>query len=136
MKVLLGLLLLALTAFECSAKPTKLTGEQCDGTLCPDGCCPEYNWHCCPEFLCAATADDCIRTADATRKSLIKMAALKDCEGTVCPEGCCPEVDWFCCPDWYCARIPEDCPIVTARKSLIKMAAQKKLIAMLDVFQV
>mmetsp|Transcript_61484 Transcript_61484/g.70503 ORF Transcript_61484/g.70503 Transcript_61484/m.70503 type:complete len:91 (+) Transcript_61484:130-402(+) len=33
---------------------------QCDGTECPAGCCPEYNWFCCPDNIyCAATYADC-----------------------------------------------------------------------------
>merc|ERR1711970_9124 len=23
--------------------------KQCDGTMCPAGCCPEQNWFCCPD---------------------------------------------------------------------------------------
>merc|ERR1719312_875199 len=31
--------------------------KQCDGTMCPAGCCPEQNWFCCPDNMyCAATA--------------------------------------------------------------------------------
>merc|ERR1712013_101590 len=34
--------------------------KQCDGTVCPAGCCPEQNWFCCPDNMyCAATAADC-----------------------------------------------------------------------------
>ena len=34
--------------------------EQCVGTNCPGGCCPEVDWYCCPDATyCAATAADC-----------------------------------------------------------------------------
>ena len=125
MKVLIGLLILALTAYECSAKPTKLTGEQCHGTACPDGCCPEVNWFCCQDWYCARIPEDC--PIVAARKSLIKLAAPTKCEGTECPGGCCPEYNWVCCPEFLCAATADDCirTAVTTRKSLIKMAAQK-----------
>merc|ERR1711872_1160011 len=78
--------------------------KDCDGTICPGGCCPEVNWQCCPDGLyCAATLDDCPTLVK--KNALIKMAAeKKDCDGTMCPGGCCPEVNWQCCPDGlYCA---------------------------------
>merc|ERR1711892_732754 len=34
-------------------------GGQCDGEMCPRGCCPEKCWYCCDEGYCAATAADC-----------------------------------------------------------------------------
>ena len=37
--------------------------EQCEGTNCPGGCCPEKCWYCCPEWYCAATAADCVYSA-------------------------------------------------------------------------
>ena len=133
MKVFLGLLVLALATY-ASAKPTKLTGvqstkltgEQCDGTECPAGCCPEYNWFCCPDNMyCAATAADCPALAS---KSLIKMAAKKQCDGTMCPAGCCPEYNWFCCPDnMYCAATAADCPTLDAKKVLLKIAYKNLL---------
>ena len=34
--------------------------EQCDGTACPGGCCPEQNWFCCVDGVyCASTEADC-----------------------------------------------------------------------------
>jgi len=36
--------------------------QQCEGTLCPSGCCPEVGWYCCPDNPlpgCAPTAADC-----------------------------------------------------------------------------
>ena len=35
--------------------------EQCSGTVCPGGCCPEKCWYCCPEWYCAETAYDCAK---------------------------------------------------------------------------
>ena len=34
--------------------------EQCEGTPCPAGCCPEKCWYCCPDYWCAPTAADCL----------------------------------------------------------------------------
>ena len=31
------------------AKLVKIAAKkQCDGTMCPGGCCPEVDWFCCP----------------------------------------------------------------------------------------
>merc|ERR1712013_428338 len=99
--------------------------KQCDGTVCPAGCCPEQNWFCCPDNMyCAATAADCPFVA--MKEKLVKMAAKKQCDGTVCPAGCCPEQNWFCCPDnMYCAATAADCPFVAMKEKLVKMAAKK-----------
>merc|ERR1711885_96836 len=90
--------------------------EQCDGTECPAGCCPEQNWYCCPDNMyCAATAADC------------PFVAMKQCDGTECPAGRCPEVNWYCCPDnMYCAATAADCPFVAMKEKLVKMAAKKQ----------
>merc|ERR1712168_856769 len=91
-------------------------GNQCTGTMCPAGCCPEVNWYCCEDNMyCAATA------------KLVKMAAKKQGDGTMCPAGCCPEVNWYCCEDnMYCAATAADCPFVAAKAKLVKMAAKKQ----------
>merc|ERR1719260_538425 len=84
--------------------PLKMAAKkQCDGTVCPAGCCPEQNWFCCDDNLhCAATEADCPFVA--MKAKLVKMAAKKQCDGTVCPAGCCPEQNWFCCDDnLHCA---------------------------------
>merc|ERR1719249_641464 len=99
MKYLQGLVFLAIIAFtQASVLKTKaLKSEDCEGTVCPAGCCPEQNWFCCSDNQhCAATESNCPFVA---KKALAKMAAKKDCEGTVCPAGCCPEQNWFCCSD-------------------------------------
>jgi len=96
-----------------------------DETECPNGCCPEANWYCCPDDMyCAATAADCPFVSAMVRLS--KMAAKKDCPGgTECPGGCCPEPNWYCCPDgMYCAATAADCPFVSAKEKLVKMAAK------------
>merc|ERR1719153_1978168 len=87
--------------------------KQCDGTMCPAGCCPEQNWFCCPDNMyCAATAADC------------PFVAKKQCDGTMYPAGCCPEVNWFCCADnMYCAATEADCPFVA--QYLSKLAGKK-----------
>merc|ERR1719187_2500642 len=52
--------------------------KQCDGTMCPGGCCPEENWYCCPDDWCAATAADCPFVS--VKEKLVKMAATAaDC---------------------------------------------------------
>merc|ERR1712183_609098 len=124
MKLLLALGFFGLLAL-ANASVAKLSGEkQCDGTMCPAGCCPEQNWYCCPDNMyCAATAADCPFVA--AKAKLVKMAAKKQCDGTMCPAGCCPEVDWSCCPDnMYCAATAADCPFVAAKAKLMKMAAK------------
>ena len=32
---------------------------QCEGTLCPSGCCPEKCWYCCPDEYCVPTEAEC-----------------------------------------------------------------------------
>merc|ERR1712080_235712 len=52
--------------------------KQCDGTVCPAGCCPEQNWFCCADNMyCAATEEDCPMVA--FNANLMKMAAKKQC---------------------------------------------------------
>merc|ERR1712080_313477 len=86
--------------------------KQCDGTVCPAGCCPEQNWFCCADNMyCAATEEDCPMVA--SKAHLMKMAAKKQCDGVMCPGGCCPEKNWFCCPDdQYCSATAADCPFI------------------------
>merc|ERR1711983_539516 len=100
-----------------AAKKVVATKKDCDGTVCPGGCCPEQNWYCCPDGMyCAADASNCPFVA--AKEKLIKFAAAKkvvatkkDCDGTVCPGGCCPEQNWYCCPDgMYCAANAGNCP--------------------------
>merc|ERR1712226_982354 len=68
----------------------KLPDNQCDGTMCPAGCCPNVGWYCCPDNMyCAATAADCPFVAEKTQ--LMKMAKSQQCDGTMCPAGCCPQ---------------------------------------------
>jgi len=77
---------------------------KCSGTDCPGGCCPYYNWYCCPDGdNCAPTAAEC--------PTAPKNLALEKCEGTWCPGGCCNYDGMYCCPDnLYCAWTPSDCP--------------------------
>ena len=102
--------LVALTcAFKIEAKKARLVkvaeNISCgrDETLCPAGCCPSPNWHCCPLRDCAPTASECPDAAK--RVSLVKMAMSKQCDPDEiqCPGGCCPVgPNWeysFCCPD-------------------------------------
>ena len=121
MKYLIALAFLAVA----SASSVQLTrDEQCDGTPCPGGCCPNVGWYCCPDGMyCAATAADCPFVAKKTQLS--KMAAPKQCDGTPCPGGCCPNVGWYCCPDdMYCAATAADCPF--AQNYLNRLAAKIK----------
>merc|ERR1712226_382178 len=58
--------------------------KQCEGTMCPAGCCPEVDWYRCPDNMyCAATAADCPFVVKG--EYLRKLAARKQCEGTMCP---------------------------------------------------
>ena len=85
-------------------------------TLCPSGCCPEPNWYCCPDLMCAATADDCpfVKGFEAKKTPLlVKFAKEYPCDDgwLSCPNGfCCPWADGFCCPDDWCAQTPAECP--------------------------
>merc|ERR1712121_121512 len=107
MKVLAFLALAAFVGLSQSASLKKV--GDCDGTVCPGGCCPEQNWYCCADGMyCAATEGDC---PFVTAKKVLKSMAAdkKDCDGTVCPGGCCPEQNWFCCADgMYCAATEGD----------------------------
>merc|ERR1711983_636741 len=100
--------------------------KQCEGTMCPAGCCPEVNWFCCADNMyCAATEADCPMVS--MKEKLVKMAAKKQCDGTMCPAGCCPEQNWFCCPDnMYCAATAADCPFVAEKAQLMKMAKNRQ----------
>ena len=42
-------------------KLAKTKNNQCgpDETTCPNGCCPEANWFCCPDYMCAKVPEDC-----------------------------------------------------------------------------
>ena len=107
----------------------KEANQDCDGTVCPGGCCPNAGWFCCPgDEYCAASEEYCKKTDVA--KKLISMAAPKrivkqDCEGTVCPGGCCPNAGWFCCPgDEYCAASEEYCKKTNFAQKMISMAVK------------
>eukprot|EP00091_Calanus_sinicus_P024689 TRINITY_DN8_c0_g1_i5.p2 TRINITY_DN8_c0_g1~~TRINITY_DN8_c0_g1_i5.p2 ORF type:complete len:124 (+),score=37.26 TRINITY_DN8_c0_g1_i5:94-465(+) len=90
MKLLLVLAVFGLMAM-ANGHQKLVKSEQCQGTECPAGCCPEVDWYCCPDNMyCAATAADCPFVA--MKEKLVKMAAKKQCQGTECPAGCCPEV--------------------------------------------
>merc|ERR1712212_208727 len=98
-----------------------LKKKDCDGTVCPGGCCPDG-------MYCAADASNCPFVAAKEQLKMMaaakKVAATKkDCDGTVCPGGCCPEQNWYCCPDgMYCAADASNCPFVAAKEKLIKFA--------------
>merc|ERR1711936_277919 len=67
---------------------------QCDGTVCPGGCCPEPGWFCCPNSLyCASVPANC--PPGEVSELVVDIAKKRQCEGTVCPGGCCPEVNWY-----------------------------------------
>merc|ERR1711976_97712 len=115
------------------AAPKKIVKQDCPGTECPGGCCPNAGWFCCPgDEYCAASEEYCKKTNIAEK--LISMAAPKkivkqDCPVTECPGGCCPNAGWFCCPgDEYCAASEEYCKKVSIAEKLISMAAPKKII--------
>merc|ERR1712021_309459 len=114
------------------AAPKKIVKQDCPGTVCPGGCCPNVGWFCCPggEY-CAASEEYCTKINIAEK--LMSMAAPKkhlqeDCPGTECPGGCCPNVGWYCCPgDEYCAASEEYCKKTNFAKVLIAMAAPVKI---------
>merc|ERR1712055_1142887 len=124
-----GLFVLACFAFFAVANGHQklVKSEQCDGTMCPAGCCPEQNWFCCPDNMyCAATAADCPFVPK--KAQIMNMAMNKQCQPdeTECPAGCCPQANWFCCPDnMYCAATAADCPFVATKAQLMKMAKNK-----------
>merc|ERR1712242_168836 len=124
MKVLAFLALAAFVGLSQSASLKKV--GDCDGTVCPGGCCPEQNWYCCPDGMyCAADASNCPFVA--AKDKMIQYAAVKkdcECEGTMCPGGCCPEHNWYCCPEYYCAATPQDCAGVKEQQT--KLAIIKK----------
>merc|ERR1712008_567924 len=100
------------------AAPKKIVKQDCEGTVCPGGCCPNAGWFCCPgDKYCAASEEYCkkadfgkILLSMVAPKKVVKKEAKQDCEGTVCPGGCCPNAGWFCCPgDEYCAASEEYC---------------------------
>merc|ERR1712127_1052409 len=113
-----------MVAMAAPKRLSKNTKQDCEGTVCPGGCCPNAGWFCCPgEEYCKKTniADKLISMAAA--KKIIKQ----DCEGTVCPGGCCPNAGWFCCPgDEYCAASEEYCKKTNFAQKLISMATPKK----------
>ena len=86
---------------------------QCDGTICPSGCCPEPDWFCCPNTqYCASKPENC----PPGEIMLMAMTKEKKCEGSLCPgwgpDECCNDPDYtYCCPDGpFCAPTAQDCP--------------------------
>ena len=59
MKVLLLVCLIVIGLTK--ADPAQLgRSAQCDGTVCPSGCCPEPGWFCCPNTqYCASKPENC-----------------------------------------------------------------------------
>merc|ERR1711874_445384 len=58
------------------AAPKKIIKQDCPGTECPGGCCPNVGWFCCPgDEYCAASEEYC-KKADFA-KILMSMAAPK-----------------------------------------------------------
>jgi len=118
------------------AAPKKIVKQDCPGTECPGGCCPNVGWFCCPgDEYCAASEEYCKKTNYAEK--LIGMAAQKKfvkviiqkCTGTECPGGCCPMHNWYCCPDnIHCASSQEYCRKTNFAEKLIGMAAPKRII--------
>ena len=111
-------------------KLAKTKTDQCGWhqAWCPEGCCPEEDWVCCPDQLlatCAVTLADC--PVVAKKAQLIKMSKTRQCgpDETSCPGGCCPEANWFCCPDDWCAATAADCPYQARKAQLVKLAKTK-----------
>ena len=51
----------------------KETNQDCEGTVCPGGCCPNAGWFCCPgDEYCAASEEYCKKTNFAQK--MISMA--------------------------------------------------------------
>ncbi len=95
--------------------PAKANYDECGGTECPGGCCPEVDWYCCPDNLhCAATSADCSYVNNVNKLDPLVPKKLKQCWGTECPNECCPGLGWFCCPeDGMCASTLDDCELKT-----------------------
>merc|ERR1711936_371105 len=102
MRVLLLLAFLAVSAVVgvpavVSAHHPLVKSTQCEGTICPGGCCPDAGWFCCPDNInCAPTGQDCPGVCEDYEQS--------------CPLGCCPNQDFGCCPEGsanICGPSPE-----------------------------
>ena len=107
--------------------------KQCDGTLCPNGCCPYKDWFCCEDGIyCADNENDCDSTyAKKTllmkmtskkmtpkKNLLLQMTSLTQCDGTECDGGCCFMANWICCPDGiFCAATEDDCDDVGGKEN-------------------
>merc|ERR1712042_238375 len=79
-----GLLVLACFAFFAVANGHQklVKSEQCQGTMCPAGCCPEQDWFCCPDNMyCAATAADCpfVSMKESSSRWLPRSNVMEPC---------------------------------------------------------
>merc|ERR1712226_217835 len=82
----------------------KLTDNQCDGTMCPAGCCPNVGWYCCPgNMYCAATAADCPFVAKKTQ--LMKMAKSQRVMAPCAPPAAAPTLAGTAAPT-TCTVLP------------------------------
>merc|ERR1712156_498741 len=67
------------------AAPKKIVKQDCPGTECPGGCCPNAGWFCCPgDEYCAASEEYC-KKADFA-KILMSMAAPKKLSNKIARE--------------------------------------------------
>ena len=110
-----SIILLILTVATISIANPVIEEQDCEGTICPDGCCPIAGFICCAvgEY-CAASEEDCKKTD--TAEKLIAMATPKeiikqDCPGPICFDGsCCIYAGWVCCnsPTGLDTCLPEE----------------------------
>merc|ERR1712217_580180 len=100
------------------AAPKKIVKQDCPGTVCPGGCCPNVGWFCCPggEY-CAASEEYCKKTNIA--KAIIALAA---------PVKIQKEVKQGCPGTECCAASEEYCKKTNIAEKLISMAAPKKIV--------
>merc|ERR1712080_66873 len=69
-------LLKKLIAMAAPKRHLQVVKQDCPGTECPGGCCPNVGWFCCPgDEYCAASEEYCKKTNYAEK--LIGMAAQK-----------------------------------------------------------
>jgi len=89
----------------------------CEGLQCKGGCCPEFNWYCCPgDVYCASDPMFCPPLPQLEMAFELDLYedennSEDDCPGTMCPGGCCPLADAYCCDDnKHCTPDESLCP--------------------------
>lgn len=112
-----ALFLLSMTLVISGKSPNLIKSDpcnECDGTECPAGCCPDPYVYCCPSGFCAHTYQECPGKMFQLLTDLPRAADPCPCDeengDTLCPAGCCPAPYTYCCPEGWCAQTPQECP--------------------------